>query len=72
MINSGTELLMIPGPTTLPRAVTVALSRPAIDIYHGPLERYRSIACKPFESCSAHGRMSIFIQPMVTVRGKRR
>ena len=37
MLKSGTELLMIPGPTTLPLQVMRALSRPAIDIYHGPL-----------------------------------
>ncbi|WP_306414951.1 alanine--glyoxylate aminotransferase family protein [Shinella sp. DD12] len=37
MLKSGTELLMIPGPTTLPGAVVQALSRPATDIYHGPL-----------------------------------
>lgn len=37
MLKSGTELLMIPGPTTLPAAVVQALSRPATDIYHGPL-----------------------------------
>jgi alanine-glyoxylate transaminase/serine-glyoxylate transaminase/serine-pyruvate transaminase len=37
MLRSGTELLMIPGPTTLPAQVLRALARPAIDIYHGPL-----------------------------------
>lgn len=36
-MKSGTELLMIPGPTTLPGEVLRALARPAIDIYHGPL-----------------------------------
>lgn len=37
MLKSGTELLMIPGPTTLPPQVLRAISRSAIDIYHGPL-----------------------------------
>ncbi len=37
MLKSGSELLMIPGPTTLPGAVVQALCRPATDIYHGPL-----------------------------------
>ncbi|MCQ4634696.1 aminotransferase class V-fold PLP-dependent enzyme [Shinella sp. CPCC 100929] len=36
-MKSGTELLMIPGPTTLPAEVLRALARPSIDIYQGPL-----------------------------------
>jgi alanine-glyoxylate transaminase/serine-glyoxylate transaminase/serine-pyruvate transaminase len=37
MLANGREVLMIPGPTTVPDAVLSAMHRPAIDIRRGPL-----------------------------------
>src|SRR6201989_3222230 len=36
-VRAGREFLAIPGPTTVPDEVLLAMHRPAVDIYSGPL-----------------------------------
>jgi alanine-glyoxylate transaminase/serine-glyoxylate transaminase/serine-pyruvate transaminase len=36
-VRAGREFLAIPGPTTMPDEVLLAMRRPAVDIYSGPL-----------------------------------
>ncbi len=61
-VRSGREFLAIPGPTTIPDEVLLAMHQPAVDIYSGPLlritETLMTDLCRLFRT---QGRSYIYI-----------